>query len=144
VKILKLGSPRRNGPRSRARPLVIPAWSQTTSPAYAIKGGKVFSLAGPAIENGTVIIRDGKNRRGRRQYRPFPRTRRSLTQPAWKFIPGMFDPVTQIGLNEVSAVNATVDVSELGDYNPELVRRHRRESRQRAYSRHPPRTESPP
>ena len=35
--------------------------------------------------------------------------------------PGMFDPVTQIGLNEVSAVSATVDVSELGDYNPELV-----------------------
>ena len=50
--------------------------------------------------------------------------------------PGMFDPVTQIGLNEMSAVSATVDISELGDYNPELGGRNRRESRERAHSRH--------
>ena len=35
--------------------------------------------------------------------------------------PGLFDPVTQVGLHEVDQVPATVDVSELGDYNPELV-----------------------
>jgi imidazolonepropionase-like amidohydrolase len=35
--------------------------------------------------------------------------------------PGMFDPITQLGLNEVSAVSSTVDISELGDYNPEIV-----------------------
>ena len=35
--------------------------------------------------------------------------------------PGLFDPVTQIGLTEVSAVSATQDITELGDYNPELV-----------------------
>ena len=29
--------------------------------------------------------------------------------------------MTQVGLNEVSAVSATVDVTELGDYNPEVV-----------------------
>jgi len=45
-----------------ATSLAIPAWPQTaaTTTAYAIKGGKVFTLAGAPIENGTVIIRDGK------------------------------------------------------------------------------------
>ena len=33
----------------------------------------------------------------------------------------MFDAVTQIGLAEISQVSATMDVAELGDYNPELV-----------------------
>ena len=46
--------------------VAIPAWAQTAATAapqnttYAIKGGKVFTLAGAPIENGTVIIRDGK------------------------------------------------------------------------------------
>ena len=41
--------------------LAIPAWTQTAAPtSYAIKGGKVFTFAGPAIENATVMIRDGK------------------------------------------------------------------------------------
>src|SRR5580704_12400642 len=45
-----------------AASLAVPAWPQTaaTPAAYAIKGGKVFTLAGAPIENGTVIIRDGK------------------------------------------------------------------------------------
>ena len=45
--------------------VAVPAWAQfaataTTNATYAIKGGKVFTLTGAPIENGTVIIRDGK------------------------------------------------------------------------------------
>src|SRR2546428_10618477 len=35
--------------------------------------------------------------------------------------PGFFNPVTQIGLTDISQVNATNDVAEVGAYNPELV-----------------------
>jgi imidazolonepropionase-like amidohydrolase len=36
--------------------LAMPAGAQT----IAITGGKVYPVSGPAIENGTVLIRDGK------------------------------------------------------------------------------------
>ena len=101
--------------------LAIPAWTQTAAPAsYAIKGGKVFTLAGPAIENGTVLIRDGKIAAVGAGI-AIPQDAQVIDATGLEVYPGMFDPVTQIGLNEVSAVSATVDVSELGDYNPELV-----------------------
>lgn len=101
--------------------LAIPAWTQTAAPtSYAIKGGKVFTLAGPAIENGTVLIHDGKIAAVGAAI-AIPQDAQVIDATGLEVYPGMFDPVTQIGLNEVSAVSATVDVSELGDYNPELV-----------------------
>jgi imidazolonepropionase-like amidohydrolase len=105
-----------------AASLAIPAWPQTTASttAYAIKGGKVFTLAGAPIENGTVVIRDGKIAAVGANV-AIPQDAQVIDATGLEVYPGMFDPVTQIGLNEVSAVSATVDVSELGDYNPELV-----------------------
>ena len=101
--------------------LAIPrSWTQTAATTYAIKGGKVFTLAGPAIQNGTLIIRDGKIAAVGANI-AIPSDAQVIDATGLEVYPGMFDPVTQIGLNEVSAVSATVDVSELGDYNPELV-----------------------
>jgi imidazolonepropionase-like amidohydrolase len=101
--------------------LAIPAWTQTATPtSYAIKGGKVFTLAGPAIENGTVLIRDGKIAAVGARI-AIPADAQVIDATGLEVYPGMFDPITQMGLNEVSAVSATLDVSELGDYNPELV-----------------------
>ncbi|MFZ3217426.1 MAG: amidohydrolase family protein [Candidatus Acidiferrales bacterium] len=100
--------------------LEFPAWTQTASVTYAIKGGKVFTLTGPPIENGTLLIRDGKIAAVGADV-AVPADAVVIDAKNLEIYPGMFDPITQIGLNEVSAVSATVDVSELGDYNPELV-----------------------
>ena len=35
--------------------------------------------------------------------------------------PGLFDAVTQMGLREIGAVGATVDETETGDFNPDVV-----------------------
>jgi imidazolonepropionase-like amidohydrolase len=35
--------------------------------------------------------------------------------------PGLFDSITQMGLREIGAVSATVDSSETGNYNPDVV-----------------------
>ncbi len=35
--------------------------------------------------------------------------------------PGLFDPVTQMGLSEIAAVSATVDTTETGAFNPDVV-----------------------
>lgn len=87
---------------------------------YAIKGGKIFTLAGAPIEHGTLIIRDGKIAAVGVSVE-IPADAQVIDATGLEVYPGLFDPVTQIGLNEVSAVSATVDISELGDFNPELV-----------------------
>jgi imidazolonepropionase-like amidohydrolase len=103
----------------------IPVWAQSAAtPAantpYAIKGGKVFTLTGAPIENGTVIIRDGKIAAVGKDV-AIPDGAQVIDATGLEVYPGLFDPVTQIGLTEVSAVSATQDIAELGDYNPELV-----------------------
>ena len=105
--------------------VAIPVWAQSAAtPAanatYAIKGGKVFTLAGAPIENGTVIIRDDKIVAVGADI-AVPSEAQVIDARGMEVYPGMFDPVTQIGLTEVSAVSATQDIAELGDYNPELV-----------------------
>ena len=95
--------------------------SQNAKPAaYAIKGGKVFTLAGAPIENGTVVIRDGKIAAVGANIE-IPAGAQVIDATGLEVYPGMFDAATQIGLGEISQVSATLDVTELGDYNPELV-----------------------
>ncbi|MGC2738612.1 MAG: hypothetical protein WA274_12015, partial [Candidatus Acidiferrales bacterium] len=105
--------------------VAVPAWAQfaataTTNATYAIKGGKVFTLTGAPIANGTVIIRDGKIAAVGANI-AVPDGAQVIDATGLEVYPGLFDPVTQIGLTEVSAVSATQDIAELGDYNPELV-----------------------
>jgi len=87
---------------------------------YAIKGAKVYTLAGTPIENGIVVIRDGKIAAVGSSV-AIPSDAQVIDATGLELYPGLFDPITQIGLNEISQVSATMDVSELGDYNPELV-----------------------
>ncbi|HEY4878671.1 MAG TPA: amidohydrolase family protein [Candidatus Acidoferrales bacterium] len=96
-------------------------WAQATkTQSYAIKGGKVYTLAGAPIENGIVVIRDGKIVAVGANV-AIPAEAQIIDATGLEVYPGMFDAVTQIGLAEISQVSATMDVSELGSYNPELV-----------------------
>jgi imidazolonepropionase-like amidohydrolase len=97
-----------------------PAWAQAAPASYAIKGGKVFTLAGAPIENGTVLIRDGKIVAVGANI-AIPADAKVIDATGLEVYPGMFDAVTQIGLAEISQVSATMDVVELGNYNPELI-----------------------
>jgi imidazolonepropionase-like amidohydrolase len=100
--------------------LAFPLWSQPAANVYVIKGAKVYTLAGPAIENGTVVIRDGKIAAVGANV-AVPGDAQVIDAAGLEVYPGMFDPITQIGLNEVGAVSATVDARELGSFNPELI-----------------------
>jgi len=87
---------------------------------YAIQGATIYTLAGPPIENGTIVLRDGKIAAVGANVE-IPAGAQTIDGKGLEVYPGMFDPITQMGLNEVGAVAATVDMSELGDYNPDLV-----------------------
>ncbi|MBI3406437.1 MAG: amidohydrolase, partial [Acidobacteria bacterium] len=91
---------------------MVPA-VQAQSKTYAITGAKIHTLAGPAIENGTVVIRDGKIIDvGAKVAVPSGAT--VINGRGLEVYPGIFDGASNMGLTEIGqGVNASVDVREL-------------------------------
>jgi imidazolonepropionase-like amidohydrolase len=96
------------------------AKSHTAGTTYAIRGVKILPLAGPAIEKGNIVIRDGRIVAIGADA-AIPADAEVLYAAGLEAYPGMFDAVDQIGLEEVNAVAATVDSRELGEFNPQLT-----------------------
>src|ERR1700738_341889 len=93
---------------------------QPTPKAYALVHARIFTLAGAPIENGTLIIRDGKIAAVGGQVE-VPPDAQVINAEGLQIYPGMFDPITQMGLREIGAVSSTVDTTESGNYNPDVV-----------------------
>jgi imidazolonepropionase-like amidohydrolase len=94
--------------------------SQAAPSAYAIQSARIYTLAGAPIENGTLLIRDGKIAAVGVDV-AVPSDARIIDGKGLEVYPGLFDPITYMGLGEIDQVSATLDVVELGDYNPDLV-----------------------
>jgi imidazolonepropionase-like amidohydrolase len=95
--------------------------AQTTTPtSYAITHAKIFTLAGPPIDDGTVIIKDGKIA-AIGEGISVPSDAKVIDAKGLQVYPGLFDSITQMGLSEISAVRATVDTTETGAFNPDVV-----------------------
>jgi imidazolonepropionase-like amidohydrolase len=91
-----------------------------TSATYALTHAKIFTLAGTPIEDGTLVIRDGKIAAVGSNV-DIPQGAQVIDAKGLQVYPGLFDPITQMGLSEIGAVSATVDTSEAGGYNPDVV-----------------------
>jgi imidazolonepropionase-like amidohydrolase len=95
--------------------------AQTSAAAdIAITHAKIFTLAGPPIEDGTVVIHGGKIAAVGAGV-PIPAGAQVIDAKGLQVYPGLFDPVTQMGLSEIGAVNATVDTTETGSFNPDVT-----------------------
>jgi imidazolonepropionase-like amidohydrolase len=99
---------------------LAPSLAAQASPTYAIRGAKIYTLAGPPIPSGTVVIRDGKIAAVGVTV-PIPSGAQVIDAKGLEVYPGLFNAATQMGINEVPAVSATVDTTELGDFKPQLV-----------------------
>jgi imidazolonepropionase-like amidohydrolase len=99
--------------------LGVSAQSQPPS-TIALTHAKIFTLAGAPIENGTLLIRDGKIAAVGANVE-VPAGAQVIDAKGLQIYPGLFDPITQMGMSEISAVNATVDTTETGAYNPDVV-----------------------
>ncbi len=96
------------------------ARAQGRGPVLALRGGTIHTLAGPAIENGTVLIRNGRIVAVGASVE-IPRGAEVIDATDLHVYPGLFDALSRLGLTEVGQVRATLDIEELGDYNPQLV-----------------------
>src|SRR5215210_1721585 len=92
--------------------LAMPAAAQT----IAITGGKVYPVSGPPIENGTVVITNGRiTAVGANVAVPAGAQRIDATGKI--VTPGFVNSATQLGVQEVSQVSATRDMTARGKDN---------------------------
>ena len=95
--------------------------AQTQTPAsYAITHAKIFTLAGAPIDDGTLVIKDGKIA-AIGEGITVPSDVKVIDAKGLQVYPGLFDSITQMGLSEISAVRSTVDSTETGGFNPDVV-----------------------
>jgi imidazolonepropionase-like amidohydrolase len=103
--------------------LCLTSTAQAPSPSpttYAISHAKIFTMAGAPIEDGTLLIRDGRISAVGANVE-IPAGARVIDAKGLEVYPGLFDPITQMGLREIGAVLSTVDSTESGNYNPDVV-----------------------
>lgn len=87
----------------------------SVSPAQtiAITGGRVHPVSGPVIENGTVLIRDGRIAAVGANV-PVPADAVRIDASGKWVTPGIVNAITALGVIEVGAVEETVDISAQG------------------------------
>lgn len=72
------------------------------------------------MENATLVISNGKIAAVGVNVE-IPAGAQVIDATGLQIYPGLFDAVTQMGLSEIAAVRATVDVTEIGAYNPDVI-----------------------
>jgi imidazolonepropionase-like amidohydrolase len=95
--------------------------AQAPSPggAYLLRGGTVHTISGPVIENGSILIRDGKIV-GVGKDLPAPEGATVVDISGQQVYPGMIDSGSMLGLGDAASEDAAKDASELGGTNPQL------------------------
>ena len=90
------------------------AASAAAAQTIAITGGTVYPVSGPRIENGTVVIRDGRITAVGRDV-PIPAGAQRVDATGKWVTPGLVNAATQLGVVEIGAVAETRDVIASGE-----------------------------
>lgn len=88
--------------------------------SFLLRGATVHTMAGAEIANGSVLVRNGKII-GVGRSLAAPKDIRIIDGKGLQVYPGMIDSGTEIGLVEVNGVRETLDTTEIGRFNPQLV-----------------------
>ena len=92
---------------------------EATKQPLAIVGATIHPISGEPIENATLVVRQGKIVSVGTKVR-VPNDATVIDASGKHVYPGMFDAYTDMGLVEVNAVRASVDVRETGSINPNV------------------------
>lgn len=84
---------------------------------FAITNARIVTVSGATIENGTIVIQDGRIAAIGANV-SIPANAERIDGRGLSVYPGMIDAATNLGLAEIPlGANATVDVAETGDMN---------------------------
>lgn len=97
------------------------AWAQTVKPAATptatvLRGGKILTVSHGVIENGTVVMENGKiTAVGAAASVAIPKGAQVVDVHGMTVYPGLIDSESRLGLTEISAENMTNDYIEPSD-----------------------------
>ena len=86
---------------------------------FLIRGATVHPIASADIDNGSVLVRDGKIV-GIGRNLTAPKGIKIIEGKGLHVYPGMIDSGTQIGLSEIGSTRESVDTGEIGKFDPQL------------------------
>ncbi len=86
----------------------------------ALTGGTLHPVSGPPIENGVLLMVEGRIAAVGRKV-ALPEGTRVIDVTGKHVYPALFDAHTQTGLVEIDAVRATRDMQEVGSLNPNVM-----------------------
>jgi imidazolonepropionase-like amidohydrolase len=87
--------------------------------SFAIRNVRIVTVTGPVIDNGTVVISNGKITAVGANASA-PSGARVIDGKGLSVYPGMMDADTEIGLTEIGSVAGSVDTNEIGDNNANI------------------------
>lgn len=87
---------------------------------YAIVGGTVHPISGPAIKNGTVVIEGNTITAVGDSHTHIPGGAIRVPAQGLDVYPGLIDCGSDLGLEEVGSVRQATDTNEIGAFNPDL------------------------
>jgi len=103
----------------RVTSIVRSVYAQAPQATYAIRNARIVTVTGPIVENGTVVISNGKIAAVGSNV-SVPPGATIIDATGLSVYPGMTDADTEIGLTEIGSVAASVDTSEIGDNNANI------------------------
>jgi imidazolonepropionase-like amidohydrolase len=87
----------------------------------ALTRATIHPVSGPPIEDGVLILEGGRIQAvGTRDRVEIPEWVREVELPGRHLYPGMFDPLTHLGLFEIGSISQATDRREIGDFNPHI------------------------
>src|SRR6266550_8278548 len=93
--------------------VVAMTFASTDAQTVAIVGGKVYPVSGPPIENGTVVITNGRISAVGTNV-PIPAGAQRIDATGKFVTPGFVNSSTQLGVQEIAAVQDTRDAAARG------------------------------
>ncbi|MDP6763878.1 MAG: amidohydrolase family protein [Planctomycetota bacterium] len=94
-------------------------WNEAGGEAIAITGATIHPASSPAIEGGTILIQDARILAVGTEV-SLPAAARVIDGTGRHVWPGMIALNTDVGLREIGAIAATMDISEIGGNQPDL------------------------
>ena len=100
--------------KSTPKPAAAPAAS-STSGTIALKGGKLLTITHGVINNGVLVMENGKITAVGPASTAIPRNAKVIDVTGMTVYPGLIDSETHLGLTEISADRMTDDLVETSD-----------------------------
>jgi imidazolonepropionase-like amidohydrolase len=87
--------------------------------SFFLKGATIHTMAGKDIDNGSILVRNGKIV-GVGQNLTAPKDVKVVDGKGMQVYPGIIDSGSTVGIQEISAVTESNDISEIGRFDPQI------------------------